>query len=302
MKKASYVENARAKFLAGIGVPDKNNTFVVDDFQKKAISAVVDGHDTLVVAPTGSGKTYIAMEAISAMLSLRCRSVYTTPLKALSNTKYTELKKRFEPEHKVGLLTGDRKIDVDADVVVATTEIYRNELYSGAGNYSLVVLDEVHFIADLQRGPVWEESIILTPSDSTLLMLSASISNAEEIAAWLEEVRGRPCTIVSETVRPVELRLGFIHPRLGVLPLSDETGRIFREVEYFYGSMGVDESGRRLLQDKREHRGSRRGGHHSENSNESGTRRGRHSAGRKKDSYRNNFSKTKRGQSRRNGR
>lgn len=302
MNKSSYVENARARFLAGIGVPDKGNKFVVDEFQKKAISAVVDGHDTLVVAPTGSGKTYIALEAISAMLSLRCRSVYTTPLKALSNTKYTELKKRFEPEHKVGLLTGDRKIDVDADVVVATTEIYRNELYKGVGNYSLVVLDEVHFIADLQRGPVWEESIILTPSDSTLLMLSASISNAEEIAAWLEEVRGRPCTIVSETVRPVELRLGFIHPRLGVLPLSDETGRIFREVEYFYGSLGVDETGRRLLQDKREHRGSRRGGHHLEHSEEKQTRRGRHSPGRKKSNYRNNFSKTKRGQSRRNGR
>ena len=220
--------------------------FLVDEFQRDAISAVVNGQDTLVVAPTGAGKTYIAMQAIFAMLELKCRSVYTTPLKALSNTKYTELKKRFEPGHSVGLLTGDRKIDTDADVVVATTEIYRNELYRAYGRYSLVVLDEVHFIADLQRGPVWEESIILTPHDSTLLMLSASISNAEEIAAWIADVRGRKCRIVLERHRPVELRLGFLHPSLGVLPLSDESGRVFAEVDRFYGSMGLDSSGMRL--------------------------------------------------------
>jgi len=118
------------------------------------------------------------------------------------------------------------------------------------GRYSLVVLDEVHFIADLQRGPVWEESIILTPSDSTLLMLSASISNAEEIASWLEHVRGKPCRVVTEQRRPVELRLGFLHPNLGVLPLSDESGHVFREVERFYGAFGLDESGMRL-HDKR---------------------------------------------------
>lgn len=260
MRRSSYVEKARERFLEGMGVPARDTAFVVDRFQKEAISSVVDGNDTLVVAPTGSGKTYIAMEAISAMLSLHCRSVYTTPLKALSNTKFTELKKRFEPDHKVGLLTGDRKIDTDADVVVATTEIYRNELYRGYGSYSLVVLDEVHFIADLQRGPVWEESIILTPSDSTLLMLSASISNAKEIAEWIEEVRGRPCTIVSESIRPVELRLGFLHPRLGVIPLSDESGRIFREVEYFYGSMGLDQNGMRLQREKRKENGQHRSG------------------------------------------
>jgi superfamily II RNA helicase len=255
-KLSPYVEKARERFLSGIGVPEKTGPFVPDRFQREAISSVVNGQDTLVVAPTGSGKTYIALESIEAMLQLRCRSVYTSPLKALSNTKYTEFTRRFEPAHTVGLLTGDRKIDTDADIVVATTEIYRNELYSGAGNYSLAVLDDVHFIADLQRGAVWEESIILTHSDSTLLMLSASISNAQEIAAWIEDVRGKPCTIITETVRPVELRLGFIHPREGVLPLSDESGRIFRDVEYFYSSMSLDPTGRRLQRE-----GSGRGGH-----------------------------------------
>lgn len=234
-------------------------TFVADDFQREAISSVVDGHDTLVVAPTGAGKTYIAMEAIRATLMLKKRAVYTTPLKALSNTKYNELKKKFEPEFKVGLLTGDRKIEGDADVVVATTEIYRNELYRSFDRYSLIVLDEVHFIADPQRGPVWEESIILTPSSSTLLMLSASISNSQEIAEWLQEVRGKPCRVVIKKERPVELRYGFLHPDLGVMPLADERGGVFKEVVHYYGSAGLDASGMRL---KTGDRGGRRGHRH----------------------------------------
>lgn len=240
-----YLDQARERFLAGIGVPEKKE-FVVDDFQREAISLVAEGKDTLVVAPTGSGKTFIALEAIRATLQLKLRAVYTTPLKALSNTKFNELKRIFEPEYKVGLLTGDRKIDGDAGVVIATTEIYRNELYRTSERYSMVVLDEVHFIADPQRGPVWEESIILTPPSTTLLMLSASISNAEEIAAWIAEVRGKECHIVQKTERPVELRYGFLHPDAGVIPLTNSQGEILREVHTFYGSFGLDSSGMRL--------------------------------------------------------
>lgn len=220
--------------------------FQVDEFQREAISSVAEGVDTLVVAPTGSGKTYIALEAIKAMLDLKLRSVYTTPLKALSNTKYNELKAMFEPRHGVGLLTGDRKIDPDSSVVIATTEIYRNELYRASERYSLVVLDEVHFIGDAQRGPVWEESIILTPSSSTLLMLSASISNSDEIASWIEEVRGKPCRVIVKKERPVELRFGFLHPYYGVIPLADENGTLLREVRNFYGASGLDASRTRL--------------------------------------------------------
>ena len=244
--------------LAGMGVPEAR-TFVVDDFQAEAVSSVAAGNDTLVVAPTGAGKTYIAIEAIKAMLQQGLRTVYTTPLKALSNTKYNELKKLFEPQYKVGLLTGDRKIDTEANVVIATTEIYRNELYRSFERYSLVVLDEVHFIADPQRGPVWEESIILTPSSCALLMLSASISNAEEIAAWIEEVRGRKCQIVLKRERPVELRYGFIHPDLGVLPLADERGRVLKDIMHFYGDSHTDPSGMRLSGGKFSRRGGRGG-------------------------------------------
>jgi superfamily II RNA helicase len=245
MSQRDSLDEARRRLFRGIGSPPQG-TFVVDQFQQEAISSVVDGHDTLVVAPTGAGKTYIAMEAIRATLELKLRAIYTTPLKALSNTKFTELKNRFEPKHKVGLLTGDRKIDGDADVVVATTEIYRNELYRTYERFSLVILDEVHFIADPQRGPVWEESIILTPASTTLLMLSASISNAQEIAGWLEDVRGKECRIVFKKERPVELRFAFLHPELGIMPLEDEKGGVFSEVRRFYGAVGLDASGMRL--------------------------------------------------------
>lgn len=250
MSRSHYIEEARARLLAGLGSPERV-AFVPDEFQREAVSSVMNDEDTLVVAPTGAGKTYIAFEAIAASLALRQRAVYTTPLKALSNSKYAELKLRFEPQYSAGLLTGDRKIDTNADVVVATTEIYRNELYGTAERYALVVLDEVHFIGDPQRGPVWEEAIILTPRSTTLLMLSASISNATEIADWLSEVRGKPCRIVHKRDRPVELRYGFIHPELGVLPLFDEKQGVFREVAQFYAGIGLDSSGMRLRRPRR---------------------------------------------------
>lgn len=228
------VKDIQTDFLKGIGVPKQAEKFSPDEFQLAAIQSVTEGHDTLVVAPTGTGKTYIAVQGIAQAISSGKRAVYTAPLKALSNTKYTEFRKRFEPHFRVGLLTGDRKIDGDADIVVATTEIYRNELYNYGENYSLVVLDEFHYLADSQRGPVWEESIILSPNTATLLMLSASVSNALEIAEWIESVRGRPVKIITETHRPVELRLGFLHPQLGVLPLEDEEKQILKEVSDFY--------------------------------------------------------------------
>ncbi len=260
MLKDRAIEESRERFLAGIGIP-KMEKFVVDDFQKQAIDNLAAGIDTLVVAPTGSGKTFIAIEAMRHLIKKGQHAVYTTPLKALSNTKYSEFQRIFAPDHTVGLLTGDRKIEGDSDVVIATTEIYRNELYKGSGRYGIVILDEVHYIADPQRGAVWEESIILTPQSSTLLMLSASISNAEEIAAWIEETRNKECRIVIKKDRPVELRFGFLHPKFGVIPLSDEKGHLSPEVSHFYGSLSLDESGTRVTGrfDRSNGRGERRG-------------------------------------------
>jgi len=227
------VRDYQAEFLSGIGVPGPR-PFVPDQFQLEAIAALSDEQDTLVIAPTGAGKTYIATEGIRATAAKGGRSIYTAPLKALSNAKFSEFKSLFEPELSVGLLTGDRKIEGDADVVVATTEIYRNELYSARGNYKLVVLDELHYLADPQRGPVWEESIILSPNSATLLMLSASISNPEQVASWIEEIRGRAVKIIRVEKRPVELRLGFLHPELGVIPLKGKDNDVHTEVKMFY--------------------------------------------------------------------
>jgi superfamily II RNA helicase len=248
--RLKQLEEAKTNFLSGVGAAI-DGKFEIDPFQEQAILNVVDGNDTLVVAPTGAGKTHIAFEAIKAALFQKKRAVYTTPLKALSNGKFIELKKRFEPEFKVGILTGDRKIEGDASVVVATTEIYRNELYRCDERYSLVVLDEVHYLADEQRGPVWEESIILTPKSSTLLMLSASISNPEEISDWISDVRGKPCKIVYRKERPVELRYGFLHPDLGIMPLYDHQGGCFREVLHYYAEAEFNQSGLRLRNDRR---------------------------------------------------
>jgi len=240
------IKDARKALLDGIGIPEKA-PFTADAFQLSAIESVDSEVDTLVIAPTGTGKTFIAIEGIRRAIKSGKRAVYTAPLKALSNTKYTELKRLFEPEFSVGLLTGDRKIDTDADIVVATTEIYRNDLYNYGADYSLVVLDEFHYLADGQRGPVWEESIILSPKSSTLLMLSASISNPEEIAEWITQVRGEEVRIITETNRPVELRLGFIHPRAGILPVEGTNGRLFSEVASYYqqGSSRNTRGGRR---------------------------------------------------------
>jgi superfamily II RNA helicase len=246
-----HVRELRENFLSGIGTPERQQ-FCADEFQLEAIQALEEGCDTLVVAPTGAGKTYIAIEAIKRVAHSGERAVYTAPLKALSNSKYTEFRANFGHMFGVGLLTGDRKLDGDAEVIVATTEIYRNELYRYAENYRLVVLDELHYIADPQRGPVWEESIILSPRSATLLMLSASISNPEEIADWIESVRHKPVRIIRVKERPVELRLGFLHPELGVLPLADKKGESLKYVKEYYagqgnsrGRRGVNRSGTR---------------------------------------------------------
>ena len=300
-KKWKLLEQEREEFFDGVGQPIEEK-FEVDSFQKEAIDNLVEGHDTLVVAPTGAGKTYIAIEAIKAYLAMQAKSIYTTPLKALSNTKYTELGKLFEGMASVGLLTGDRKIEGDSDVVVATTEIFRNELYHRSDRYGLVVLDEVHFIADPQRGAVWEESIILAPSSSTLLMLSASISNPFEIAEWLQQVRGKECKVVIKKKRPVELRFGFIHPRSGIVPLyvsghdgSEGSIQVHPEVTGYYGAGSLDSDGLKIkggrFNQNRKYRGksnsrqggSRDGGRGSSNrggSNKGG--RGSSGQGRKK--------------------
>ena len=159
----------------------------------------------LVSAPTGSGKTVVADHAVDSALSAGRRAFYTTPIKALSNQKYRDLCRRLGPG-RVGLLTGDNVIGGDSDAVVMTTEVLRNMIYAGAVDARLgaVVLDEVHFLEDPYRGPVWEEVILHLPADVVLVCLSATVSNHQELGDWLNRVHG-PTAVVAESRRPVPL-------------------------------------------------------------------------------------------------
>jgi len=180
--------------------------FAIDEFQRRGCAALEDGHGVLVAAPTGAGKTLVGEFAVHLALRQGRKCFYTTPIKALSNQKYTDLVRAHGAE-SVGLLTGDNTINGDAPVVVMTTEVLRNMIYAGSatlGGLGYVVMDEVHYLADRFRGPVWEEVIIHLPESVALVSLSATVSNAEEFGEWLRSVRGDTVIVVEER-RPVPL-------------------------------------------------------------------------------------------------
>ena len=191
--------DVRRRFEAGLG-------FRVDPFQSDAMDAIDEGHSVLVAAPTGSGKTVVAEYAIECALAEGARAFYTTPLKALSNQKFNDLVARHGAE-RVGLMTGDTVVRPDADVIVMTTEVLRNMIYARSdalNRLRWVVLDEVHYLQNPYRGAVWEEVIIHLPETVDLVCLSATVSNAEDVADWIGTVRGATDAIIDET-RPVEL-------------------------------------------------------------------------------------------------
>jgi superfamily II RNA helicase len=219
--------------LAGIGTPEPS-PFQPDPFQLEALAAL-EFEDVLVTAPTGSGKTWIAREEIRRLLEVGKRAWYTTPLKALTNSKYAEFIEEFGAG-RVGILTGDRKENSAAPLIVGTTEIFRNQLFDALRggeevNVDLVVFDEAHYLADEDRGHVWEEAIILTPNRIRMLLLSATIGNAREFAQWIEELRGVRCGVVTRPgARPVPLRAAFLMPDRRLVPLLGKQGKLNTEI------------------------------------------------------------------------
>ncbi|MFF1881719.1 DEAD/DEAH box helicase [Pseudarthrobacter sp. NPDC058196] len=196
----------RAEGATYLGQFSRTLEFELDDFQRNACRSLQEGRGVLVAAPTGAGKTIVGEFAIYLALQRGLKAFYTTPIKALSNQKFSELATKYGADN-VGLLTGDTSINGDAQVVVMTTEVLRNMLYADSAtldDLGYVVMDEVHYLADRFRGAVWEEVIIHLPSEVQVASLSATVSNAEEFGAWLDTVRGDTDIIVSEH-RPVPL-------------------------------------------------------------------------------------------------
>lgn len=214
------------KVFQRIGVPSRT-PFRPDPFQLEALRALQSA-DVLVSAPTGSGKTWIAQEAIRRCLEQNKQSWYASPLKALSNSKHREFSQIFGSEN-VGILTGDRKERPDAPLIIGTTEILRNQLYDAMMEgrdipVDLAILDEAHYLNDPDRGVVWEELLIYLPKRVRLLLLSATIGNSQEIRHWLEEIRGAACQVVQSEKRPVPLYLLFLFPDGEVSPLASHSG------------------------------------------------------------------------------
>lgn len=213
--------------------------FELDDFQKEACEIIDNGESVVVCAPTGAGKTVIAQHAINNALKQGCRIFYTTPLKALSNQKFYDFCEQYGAD-KVGLLTGDTSINRGAQIVIMTTEVFRNMLYGtnfGAVADNLkdvryVVLDEVHYMNDEQRGTVWEESIIYCPTNIQIIALSATVANCDELTNWINTVHSKT-TLVNTDFRPVPLRFFYFDSSqpYKLLPLLTPDGKLNNKIK-----------------------------------------------------------------------
>ncbi|MBW3078713.1 DEAD/DEAH box helicase [Bifidobacterium simiiventris] len=241
--------------------------FEIDEFQREANEALEAGRNVLVAAPTGAGKTVVADFAMYLAQERNVKAFYTTPIKALSNQKYHDLVAVYGSD-KVGLLTGDTSINSEADIVVMTTEVLRNMLYEHSTTLTAlgyVILDEVHYLADRFRGPVWEEVIIHLPQSVRIIGLSATVSNVEDFSQWITSVRGETTLVVSET-RPVPLEQHVLvqaddhtEPELIDLYQHDEYGRQTTKLNAELVNR-LDQLDRRAARRRGEERPSKRGG------------------------------------------
>ncbi|MGM5483999.1 MAG: DEAD/DEAH box helicase [Nanobdellota archaeon] len=214
-------------------------SFKLDQFQIDALKAIDRNNSVVVSAATGTGKTLIADYVINEAIRKNKKVIYTSPIKALSNQKFSEFKEAFG--HKVGLLTGDIAINADAPVLIMTTEIYRNMLLEQKKSFpdlSYVIFDEIHYINDIERGAVWEESIIFSPEHIRFLCLSATIPNYRQFADWIESIKEHKVETINYMKRAVPLKHEFFDSKLGICDISELKKDIKQEDSSYYRSKG----------------------------------------------------------------
>uniref|UniRef100_W8B7G6 Helicase SKI2W n=1 Tax=Ceratitis capitata TaxID=7213 RepID=W8B7G6_CERCA len=221
-------------FKEKIPCPAMTYPFELDVFQKQAILKLEERQYVFVAAHTSAGKTVVAEYAIALSQRDLTRTIYTSPIKALSNQKYRDFKKTFKD---VGLITGDLQIDPTASCLIMTTEILRSMLYCGSEitrDLEYVIFDEVHYINNPERGHVWEEVIILLPDHVNIIMLSATVPNTMELADWVGSTKKRKVYVISTLKRPVPL-MHYLYTGCGgkskddIFLLVDANGKFLQE-------------------------------------------------------------------------
>lgn len=228
--------------------------YTLNPFQVQAARAMEAGDNVLLAAPTGSGKTLVAEYAIDVAIRAGKRAIYTSPIKALSNQKFRDFK---NDGLRVGLMTGDLTLDPDAPLVIMTTEIFRNAVFEDPARFhdtDFAIFDEVHFVDDVDRGTVWEESLIFAPEHVRFVGLSATIANLHEFGEWLRTVRKQPLSVIEHTRRPVPLSHRLFHPDAGVFQLEQRQRAIA-----FHERAAAREGRHGLRQGRRERERSRWG-------------------------------------------
>ena len=216
--------------------------FQLDRFQEEAIHAIDENCSVIVTAPTGAGKTIIAEYTVDKCIQTQRRVIYTAPIKALSNQKYRDFYQQYG--ELVGIVTGDVVINPFAQILLMTTEIFRNTIFDDIdrlGDVEYVIFDEIHYINDIERGTVWEESLIFAPQHIKFVCLSATIPNINQFAEWMQSVREIKLNIVEELERPVPLEHHLYLDGYGDLPSRQQ---IFSfDVSEFFENL---ETGRNL--------------------------------------------------------